>query len=163
MKVQILLRNTIQNTNDDDEQSQSPIWKSSIWAANDPTGISAGISNCSSYRRRREPFKNVYGCFNVCSVKSPHTSPPYLDRQSRCLYEIFCCPAKPYHSLSLFPHLHVLKQSLKLKIVSSLFSSLLQLDLSSAHSHMNIHFSIIPFQLNHRGIHCFTFSPYNSV
>lgn len=104
MKVQILLRNTIQNTNDDDEQSQSPIWKSNIWAANDPTGISAGISNCSSYRRRREPFKNVYGCFNVCSVKSPHTSPPYLDRQSCCLHEIFCCPAKPYHSLSISPH-----------------------------------------------------------
>lgn len=65
--------------------------------------------------------------------------------------------------ISLFPHIHVLKESLNLKIVSSLFSSLLQLDLSLAHSHMNISFSIIPFQLNHRGIHSFTFSPYNSV
>lgn len=65
--------------------------------------------------------------------------------------------------ISLFPHIHVLKESLNLKIVSSLFSSLLQLDLSLAHSHMNISFSIIPFQLNHRGIHSFMFSPYNSV
>lgn len=64
--------------------------------------------------------------------------------------------------ISISPHT-CFKRKFKLENRFIPFFITTSIRLSLAHSHMNISFSIIPFQLNHRGIHSFTFSPYNSV